>query len=233
MQTPFILPFDYCHRWIRTAFQMAEKHYKLFALLGLMVFASEVVLGMIPYLGGPASAALRFIFALTSLRLMHALFQQQPQTIESFFEMSFDQKILSKFKNHILACAAIGLVMQVGMYLGIPHFYLLAALLSVALFLIPFMAYLQLRQPQLSEKEAMNFVFSRTWENIGTLLAHAFLLLSLGFVALALCVVPFFVYFLPFTFPLIYLVYMGLCENKTIEELALNWNSPVTSPAAE
>lgn len=227
------LPFDYCHRWIREAFRMAEKHYKLFALLGLFVFASELIISFVPYFGALAVAPLRFVFALNSLRMMHSLFQQQEQTVESFFEMCMDQKLLLKFKNYLIASAGIGLVIEIGQYFGIPHFYIASALLTVTLLLIPFMAYLQHRQPQLSEQEAMNFVFSQTWKNVGLLLAHAILLLCVGLTALALCVVPFFIYFLPLTFPLTYLIYMGLCENKTIEELAQNWNSPVTSPAVE
>ena len=230
---PFVLPYDYYHRWIRAAFQMAEKHYKLFVILGFLVTMSQVVISVVPYVGSLAAAVLRFIFALSSLRLMHALFQNQTQTIESFFEMSFDQKVIMKFKNHILACLALGLFMDLGMHLNLPHFYILTTLLSFALFLVPMTAYMQLRHPHLSDKEAAQFVLSQTWANVGSLIPLTFLLLFLGLASIVLFVVPFFIFFLPLTFPLIYLVYMGLCEYKTLEELVQNWNSSVTSPAAQ
>lgn len=231
METPqnVLLPFDYCHRWIRAAFNMVEKHFSLFALLGVIVFITEAMVSVIPYLGSVANPVLRFIYAFGGLRLMEALMQKQTHTIESYFKLCFDESLLKPFKNYLLACAGIGLVVEIGLRANIPHFYLLTVLTTVGIYLIPFMAYYQFRNPGISapttERQAMDYVLAQAWKNIGNLLCLTIFLLALGTAAMALCVVPFFLYFMPLTFPLVYLVYMGLCEHKTIEELNLIWNS--------
>jgi hypothetical protein len=221
----FILPFDYCHRWIRAAFNMAEKYFSLFVILGIIVFVTEVVAGFIPYLGALINPVLRFIYTLGSLRLMDQLMQKKAVDTEGFLRLCFDKDYWPRFQNHFLACIGIGLVTEVGVLASIPHFYLLTAALNIALLLVPFVAFYNLRHPQYSEKEAMNFVLQQTWKNIANLIIHALFLMALGLAAMALCVVPFFLYFLPLTFPLVYLVYMGLCEHKTIEELNEVWKS--------
>ncbi len=228
METPqnVLLPFDYCHRWIRAAFNMVEKHFSLFALLGVIVFITEAMVSVIPYLGSLANPVLRFIYAFGGLRLMDALMQKQTNTIESYFKLCFDESLLKPFKNYLLACVGIGLVVEIGLRANIPHFYWLTALTTLGIYLIPFMAYYQFRNPGITtDRQAMDFVLSQTWKNIGNLLCLTIFLLALGLVSMALCVVPFFLYFMPLTFPLVYLVYMGLCEHKTIEELNLIWNS--------
>lgn len=221
----FILPFDYCHRWIRAAFNMAEKHFSLFVILGIIVFVTEVVAGFVPYLGALANPVLRFVYTLGSLRMMDQLMQQKTVNTEGFLRLSFDQSYWPRFQKYFLACIGIGLITEVGMWASLPHFYLLSAALNVALFLVPFVAYHSLRNPHLSDKEAMDYVLRQSWKNIGNLLLHALFLMALGLVAMALCVVPFFLYFLPLTFPLVYLVYMGLCEQKTIEDLNATWKT--------
>ncbi len=221
----FLLPFDYCHRWIRAAFNMVEKHFSLFAFLGVIVFITEAMISVIPYLGSLANPVLRFIYAFGGLRLMDALMQKQTHTIESYFKLCFDESLLKPFKNYLLACAGIGLVVEIGLRANIPHFYWLTALTTLGIYLIPFMAYYQFRNPGMTEKQSMDYVLSQTWKNIGNLLCLTIFLSTLGLAAMALCVVPFFLYFMPLTFPLVYLVYMGLCEHKTIEELNLIWNS--------
>ena len=224
--TPPILPFDYCHRWIRAAFNMAEKHFKLFAVLGLIVFLSEAMVGIIPYLGSIANPVLRFIYTLGGLRILNDLMEKKTVTYETYFRISFEESTLKRFKKYLMASAGVGLFVEVGMRLHIPHFYLLTVFTTIGLCTIPFMAYWQLRTPRTTEKQAMDFIFSCVWKNIGNLLVHAIFLIALGTVAMALCVVPFFLYFMPLTFPLAYLVYMSLCEGKTIEELQQVWNTP-------
>jgi hypothetical protein len=235
-QQNVLLPFDYCHRWIRAAFNMAEKHFSLFAILGLIVFVSEVMVSVVPYLGSLANPVLRFIYAFGGLRLMDSLMQKQTHTVESYFKLCFDESLLKPFKNYLLACVGIGLVVEIGLRANIPHFYWLTAITTLGIYLIPFMAYYQFRSRgvgagvetvdfNITEKQAMDFVLSRAWKNIGNLVCLMIFLMALGFASMALCVVPFFLYFMPLTFPLVYLVYMGLCENKTIEELNLIWNS--------
>jgi hypothetical protein len=227
METPpnTLLPFDYAIRWIRAAFNMVEKHFSLFTMLGVLVFISEALVSLIPYIGSVANPVLRFIYSFGGLRLMDALMQKQTHTIESYFKLCFDESLLKPFKNYLIACAAIGFFVEVGLRAGIPHFYWITILTTLGIYLIPFMAYYQFRNPGITEKQAMNFVLSQTWKNIGNLLCLIIFLLALGVVAMALCVVPFFLYYMPLTFPLVYLVYMGLCEHKTIEELNLIWNS--------
>ena len=124
----FLLPFDYCHRWIRAAFNMVEKHFSLFAFLGVIVFITEAMISVIPYLGSLANPVLRFIYAFGGLRLMDALMQKQTHTIESYFKLCFDESLLKPFKNYLLACAGIGLVVEIGLRANIPHFYWLTAL---------------------------------------------------------------------------------------------------------
>ncbi len=219
------LPFDYCHRWIRAAFNMVEKQFSLFALLGVIVFLTEVLVSVIPFVGSIANPVLRFVYTFGGLRLMDGLMKGETHTIESYFKLCFDESLLKPFKNYLLACGAIGLFVEVGMRAQIPHFYWLTAVTTLTIYLIPFMAYYQFRNPGITEKQAMDYVLSQAWRNIGNLLCLTIFLLALGAVAMALCVVPFFLYFMPLTFPLVYLVYMGLCEHKTIEELNLAWNS--------
>ncbi len=210
---------------------MVEKHFSLFAFLGVIVFITEAMISVIPYLGSIANPVLRFIYSFGGLRLMDALMQKQTQTaeqtytVESYFKLCFDESLLKPFKNYLLACAGIGLVVEIGLRANIPHFYWLTIVTTLGIYLIPFMAYYQFRNPGITEKQAMDFVLSQTWKNIGNLLCLMIFLLALGLAAMALCVVPFFLYFMPLTFPLVYLVYMGLCEHKTIEELNLIWNS--------
>ncbi len=227
------LPFDYCHRWIRAAFNMVEKHFSLFALLGVLVFITEAMVSVIPYLGSLANPVLRFIYAFGGLRLMDDLMNKKTHTIESYFKLCFDDSLLKPFKNYLLACAGIGLIVEIGLRANIPHFYWLTALTTLGIYLIPFMAYYQFRNPGITEKQAMDYVLSQTWKNIGNLLCLTIFLLALGTVSMALCVVPFFLYFMPLTFPLVYLVYMGLCEHKTIEELNQVWNSRGDSPPVQ
>jgi hypothetical protein len=228
-QQNVLLPFDYCHRWIRAAFNMVEKHFSLFALLGVIVFITEAMVSVIPYLGSIAYPVLRFIYAFGGLRLMEALMQKQTHTIESYFKLCFDESLLKPFKNYLIACAALGLVVEIGLRANIPHFYWFTIITTLGIYLIPFMAYYQFRNPGISarttDRQSMDFVLSQAWKNIGNLLCLTIFLLALGIAAMALCVVPFFLYFMPLTFPLVYLVYMGLCEGKTIEELNLIWNS--------
>jgi hypothetical protein len=226
----FILPADYCHRWIRAAFHMAEKHFSLFVLLGFVVFVSEMLVGFIPYLGSVANPVLRFIYSLGSLRMMESLMQKQPADLDSFMQNCFDFPLLMRFKNYLFASAAVGLILEIGLTFRIPHFYLVAAIGSIALSMIPFMAFYQLHYASLSEKEAMSFVFEKVRRNLANLILLTLFLMGLAALSMALCVVPFFLYFMPLTFPLIYLVYMGLCEQKTIEELSLVWNSGSDSP---
>jgi hypothetical protein len=228
-KTPHTLPFDYCHRWIRAAFFMAERYFTFFVVLGLIVFSTEMLVSIIPYIGSIANPVLRFTYTLGTLQMMDQLFHNNSKTnsftYESFLRLCFDENTLKRFKNHLIACAAAGFVTEMGIYLRIPHFYLVTLLSTVGLSLIPFMAYFSLRNPQSSAESSMRWVLAQTWKNIGNLLIHAVFLIALATVSLALCVVPFFLYFLPLTFPLVYLVYMGLCEGKTIEELSLKWNS--------
>lgn len=221
----FILPFDYCHRWIRAAFNMAEKHYYLFLTLGLIVGFTQGVMSLIPYVGPIAQPVLRFFFTLGNLRLMEQLMEKKTIDTEGFLRLCFDKDYWPRFQNHFFACIGIGLVTEIGLLTNIPHFYLLSVVLTITLTLIPFMAYYSLRHPLSSDKNAMNFVLQQSWKNIANLIIHALFLMALGLVAMALCVVPFFLYFLPLTFPLVYLVYMGLCEHKTIEELNAVWKS--------
>ncbi|MBY0386417.1 hypothetical protein K2X05_14775 [bacterium] len=229
--TPTILPFDYCHRWIRAAFNMAEKHFKLFAVLGLVVFLSEAIVSITPYIGSIANPVLRFVYTLGGLRILQDLMEKKTVTYDTYFRTCFEEATLKRFKNYLIASAGVGLLVEIGMRLRIPHFYLLTIFTTIGLCMIPFMAYWQMRNPQTSEKQAMDFIFSCAWKNVGNLLVHAIFLIALGTAAMALCVVPFFLYFMPLTFPLAYLVYMGLCEGKTIEEILQIWNSPGDSPS--
>jgi hypothetical protein len=229
------LPFDYCHRWIRAAFMMAERYFSFFVVLGLIVIITEIFVGLVPYIGAIANPVLRFIYTLGSLQMMDQLFKNKsktnPFTYESFLRLCFDEAVLKKFKNLLIVCSGVGLLTEAGMYFRIPHFYIVTLLTTVGLSLIPYMAYYTLRNPQSSDEQSMRWVLGQAWKNGWTLLVHAFFLIALATVALALCVVPFFLYFVPLTFPLAYLVYMGLCEGKSIEEVSQSWHSAGDSPS--
>lgn len=229
------LPFEYSHRWIRTAFNMAEKYFTFFVVLGLIVFCIGMLVGIVPYLGSIAAPVVRFIFALGTLKMMDQLFNNQskmnPITYEGFLRLCFDDTTLRRFRNHIIACAAVGFVSEVGMFFRIPHFYLVTLIGNMILGFVPLMAYYSVRNPQSSDEQSMNWVLDQAWKNLGVLVVHTIFIVSLAVIAMALCVVPFFLYFLPLTFPLSYLVYMGLCEGKSIEELSQAWNSAGDSPA--
>lgn len=228
--TPFTVPFDYCHRWIRAAFNMVEKHFSFFILLGIVCCVATVVIGLLPYIGAIAAPVLRFVFILGSLRLMQHLFEKQPATIETFFNYCFDLELLKKLQKPLLACAASGLLMEIGVYVHIPFFYWLAVLVSLCIPPIAFAAYYNLRFPDVDLKDSLHFVFQQTGKNIANLILLVLFLTALSVASALLCIVPLFLFYLPMTFPLYYLVYMGLCENKSIESLSESWNSDDSSP---
>jgi hypothetical protein len=210
---------------------MAEKHFSLFVILGIIIFVTTALVSFVPYAGSVAAPALRFVYTLGSLRMMKSLMLKQSVDVDSFLQNCFDLPLLTRFKNYLFASAAVGLIIEIGFRFRLPHFYLFAALASIAINAIPLMAFYQLHYANLSEKEAMHFILKKVQKNLANLLLLSFFIIGLGVLSMALCVVPFFLYFMPLTFPLIYLVYMGLCEEKTIEELELIWNSPSDSPS--
>ncbi len=219
------LPFDYCHRWIRAAFNMVEKHFSLFALAGLVVIASTAVVSVVPFIGSIVSPVLRFAYGIGSLILLDSLMQNQTHTLESYLKLCFDMELWKRFQKYLIVCATTGFLIEVIARANIPHFYLMAIVLYFALTLAPFMAFYQMRNPGVTEKQAFDFVMGCAWKNVGNLLMLAIFLIALSLVSMALCVVPYFLYFMPLTFPLTYLVYMGICEGKTIEEITQIWNS--------
>lgn len=220
------VPFSYCHRWLTCSLKVGERHYTLFLVCGLLVYITTAVLGAIPFVGSVASLLLTFIYSVAGMRMTQQILKQGTGTVDDFLKYAFDPAFFKSFQVHLLLLAGLGLLSFTTVFIKVTSLiFASSAAIYLFTYLFSFSAFLMLQNPGLQLQAALEKVFQGFVLNIGAWLVAVLLLGLFGAVSLLLCFVPFFLYFVPMTFSVGYLIYASVFENLDVEALITEWSS--------
>ena len=228
MEQPNKVPLEYCHRWIMCALKVGERHYTLFLISGLIMYITLFVCSVIPYLGAIASPLLSFMFSLAGMRLVHQIIKEKTlkTDLDTYLKFVFDPMYIQRFRTQYLILAGMGLLSIASTFTRITTLTLAISVIVYFLtYLFSFSAFMMIQNPHVFWRKAIDKIFQGFTLNAGAL-TMAMLLLSLfAGLSLALCFVPFLLYFVPMTFAVSYLIYASIFENMDIEAFIKEWSS--------
>lgn len=220
------VPFNYCTGWIRCSVAIAQNHYSLFLGCSLLVFMSSLLISIIPFLGAIAAICLLFLFTVGQMRLTEQVRRTQTATFDDFLKYVFDPALLQKFAPFLIILAGIAVV-NIGA--ALLKLQIVAGLFSLignlAAICFSFAAFASIKNPTLSIKTSALTVLQGLWQNVLTWLCCGLLVIILAATSAALCILPFFFYFLPMALPLGYLTYASIFEGLDIDATIAEWSS--------
>lgn len=237
------VPVSYSVEWIKASIKVAERNYSLCLACGLLVMLINMFVSFIPFLGSIASTVLIFLFYTAQLKFVRRLLNKEEVNFEQFLQTIFDPEIFSKNSPYIVICAISaalasflviidsaatsyyyrqgGILMSLGSVWNVLNF-LLATLCAFAVDLRD-------KNPELSWQAGLRRAFAGVWQNIIPWVLTGLLVSLFAIVSMVLCVLPFFLYFVPMTFPYVYLIYASIFEGLNIEQVADDWRKPVST----
>lgn len=225
---PNKVPFEYCHRWLVSGLKIGERNYTLFLVCGLLMYIVTFIASIIPFVGHIASLLLLFLFALGAMRLTQQIlkFPDAKNDLDTYLKFVFDPVYFQRFQMQIGILVGLGAVTLAMSYVRLTSLiFLSSSIIYMITALFIFSAFMALENPALEWHKALEKVFQGIILNLGVYICAGLLFGLFAVVSLALCFVPFLLYFVPMTFSVCYLIYASIFENLDIEALITEWSS--------
>lgn len=236
------VPAGYAIDWIKASMKVAERNYSLCLACGLLVALVNMIIGFIPFIGAVASTVLLFLFYVAELQFVRRLMNKEEVNFEQFLQMVFDPKVFTKHSHYVVICAISALIATAlihidssstsyysqtgGIFMSLGGIWNLFN--YVLVMLCAFAVDLQEKNPDLNWQTALRRAFAGLWQNIIPWILTSILIVIFLVVTMALCVLPFFLYFVPMMFPFMFLVYASIFEGLNIEQVSEDWRKPVS-----
>lgn len=222
---PRNVPINYSVRWIFCSIEISKQFYSLFLAIGLIMLVAVVGISVIPYLGTLAVPLVSYLAGLGSMRLIDQIFKTNKATFDDYLKYTFDPVVFEKFAPFLILIALFNSV-SVGLTLGKLTYVLLpwSTLGNVVTVLSMQASYMMILKPELKWDAALKAILRGSWMNI---LALICLFLCTGVFALGsllMCLIGFFLYFIPMTTPLNYLVFSSIYEGRDIDQTTKEWS---------
>jgi hypothetical protein len=234
------VPVDNSYKLIFCSIEISKNYYSLFLGCGLLYFAVAVCLSMIPVVGEVIEGVLSLCLSLGTLRLVKQIFTTGKGTFDDFLKYSFDASYFEKFLPLFIIVATVNFFSWLISYVHAPFIvYPWTLLTLVSLFVCSHAAYMMILAPELSWKNALTSVLRGTWMNAATLFLLLVFMIVFVSGSLLMCLVGFFLYFIPMTVPVNYLVFSSIYEGLDVEATTKEWSiksntvQTVSTPADE
>jgi len=220
------VPVDYSYRWIFCSIEIAKQFYSLFLGCGLLMFVTVICIGFVPFIGHFVAAIMSILYGVGTLRLVRQVVTTERGTFDDFLKFTFDASHLHKYVPLFIAVCILNFISAILTFAHI-HFLSLPmlALSNIVVLICVHAAYMMDLQPSLSWREATERAASGTWMNIVTLIIAVIFLSIFGVLSALMCGVGLFLYFLPMTMPINFLIFTSIYENRDVEATIKEWSS--------
>ncbi len=223
---PRHIPLEYSHRWIFCSIEISKKYYSLFLGCGLLMILSVTGVSFIPVVGGIASPLMTFLFSLGTMRMVHQIITTEKGVFDDFLKYSFDPIVFEKFVPFLVIIGLVNCI-SVGFALGKFHYALFPSgiLANLTTFVCVHAAYMMLIKSELTWDAAIKTTLRGSWMNALTLFVSFIFITLFVTGSLLMCIVGFFLYFVPMTFPLNFLMFSSIYDGLDIDMTLKTWGS--------